>query len=96
MSNITTVNKPSLFDTAKYGTIAVIVTVAGIILSLFGLGTISGFASLVGLVLAIISLVKHEKPKWPAVVTLIVSLFGVILFLIVGVILVGLLGIALL
>jgi uncharacterized membrane protein len=97
MSNYNTSStQPGLFETARYGTLAVIITVAGILLSLVGLGGVSGFASLAGLVLAIMSLVKREQPKWPAIVTLIVSFAGVIIFLIIGVILVGLLGIALL
>jgi hypothetical protein len=98
MSNFNTPQtvKPSLFDTARYGTIGLIVTLAGMVFNFVGLPGVSGVASLAGLVLAIVSLVKKETPKWPAIVTLIISFAGVIFGLIIAVILVGLLGLAVL
>lgn len=67
----------NLFETAKFGTyglIAIGVTLLFVILHIPG----GFFVGVAGLVLAIISLSKKEKPKWPAITVIVISAIGLL------------------
>ena len=71
--------KPGIMTTAKFGIYSLMALVTGIIITFLGFpfGGLFGIASLV---FAIMSLVKKETPKWPAWITLSLSILGLIIF----------------
>lgn len=71
----------SIMETAKWGMYGLIATGIGFVLGILQLPFIPGLLSLAGLVMAIMSLVKKETPKWPAWVTigLAIASFAIIL-----------------
>ena len=69
-----------IMQTAKFGMYGLIATAIGILISIIGL-PFGGLFNLAGLVLAIMSLVKKETPKWPAWVTISLSIIGIIVTL---------------
>lgn len=69
-----------IMQTAKFGMYGLIATAAGILLNIVGL-PFGGLFNLAGLVLAIMSLVKKENPKWPAWITISLSIIGIVLAL---------------
>ena len=73
--------EPGIMTTAKFGIYSLMALVTGIIITFLGFpfGGLFGIASLV---LAIMSLVKKETPKWPAWITLSLSIVGLIIFVI--------------
>lgn len=80
-------NAGSIMETAKWGMYGLIATGVGFVLGLTPIPFIPGLLSLAGLVMAIMSLVKKETPKWPAWVTIglaivsfVIILAGIFLF----------------
>lgn len=69
-----------IMQTAKYGMYGLIATGIGFVLGLIGL-PFGGIFSIGGLVLAIMSLVKKETPKWPAWVTIGLAIAGFVITL---------------
>ncbi len=82
----------SIMQTAKFGMYGLIATGVAILISILQL-PFGPIFSIGGLVLAIMSLVKKETPKWPAWVTIGLSIVGLVLFAIALVLIIG--GVAL-
>lgn len=81
-----------IMETAKFGMYGLIATGIAIIISIFQLPFGPVF-SISGLVLAIMSLVKKETPKWPAWVTIGLAIAGLVIFVFFAIIVIG--GVAL-
>lgn len=80
-----------IMQTAKFGMYGLIATGVGFVMSLIGI-PFGGLFSIAGLVLAIMSLVKKENPKWPAWVTIGLSIAGLVLVIIVFVLIAAVVG----
>lgn len=78
-----------IMQTAKLGMIGLISTGVGILLSIVGL-PFGALFNLAGLVLAIVSLVKKERPKWPAWTTIGLNIAGIVITIILLVLVFGL------
>lgn len=82
-----------IWQTAKYGMWGLISVGASILISILGL-PFGGLFNLAGIVLAIMSLVKKENPKWPAWVALGLNILGILLSIILVVFILGLFAVA--
>lgn len=82
-----------IWQTAKYGMWGLISVGVSLILSILAL-PFGGLFNIAGIVLAIMSLVKKENPKWPAFVALGLNVLGILLWIIFFVFIFGLFAIA--
>lgn len=81
-------NSGSIMETAKWGMYGLIATGIGFVLNLIQIPFIPGLLSLAGLVMAIMSLVKKETPKWPAWVTIGLAIVSFVM-IVVGILIVA-------